>query len=253
MNLQSRLGWIAACLVFAGRFGPKEKKHFRDHFGVSGATVSRDQAAIAARLGTDAARMDGGKIQILDPSALPDFSDLTLPSVDEWLKVMLGTRHVVVTRQERAAPKPAILREIVRSLEDRRAIFILYVSQQAPQPMWRPISPHALVNIAGRYHLRCYDHLKARYADFVLSRMMDVSTDRTDIPAYVDGRKDEEWARQVAIKVSLVDPGSSLIGRLDFGLEETGSKIIRMREALAPYVLDKRNDGFEDQIRTEIV
>ena len=256
MNVRLRLGWIAACLAFAGRFGPKEKKCLSAHFDISVPTISRDQAIFMARLNdlrNDAVQLDGGKIRILDPSRLPNFSDMELPSIDEWLKIMLGPRHVVVTRPERAAPNPAILREMVRSLEDRHAVFILYVSEHATQPPWRPISPHAIVNIAGRYHMRCFDHLKGRFADFVLSRMLEVVTDRTDIPAYVGGHKDEEWNRTVAVRISLNSHESPLVGRLDFGLDETGSKVIRIRQALAPYILDKRNAGFEDLLRTEII
>lgn len=255
LKISSRLGWIAACLTFAGRFGPKEKKHLKDHFGVSGPTVSRDQAAMLGRLSAvegEAIRVQGGKIETLDPCALPDFADLDVPTVDEWLKVMLGPRHVVITRPERATPNPAIIWAMVRCMEDHRAIFVLYVSQSASEPMWRAVSPHSIVNIAGRYHMRCYDHLRGRYGDFVLARMMDATFHRSDTPPYKDGRDDKEWSQFVAVKISLISPESPLIGKLDYGLDQEGFRIIRLRKALAPYIIDKRMAGFEDQILIEI-
>lgn len=256
MKSSSRYGWIAACLAFAGRFGPKEKRHLRDYFGISAPTVSRDQAVIASRLAEfegEAVRTTGGKIETLDTSALPDFSDLDVPPVDEWLRVMLGARHVVVHRPERAAPRPEILCAMVRSVEDRRAVYILDVSQSAPEPMWRAVSPHAIINIAGRYHMRCFDHGKQRFGDFVLARMLAVTFDRTDTPPYKSGQSDEDWTSDVQVKISLTDEGSPLIGRLDFGIDESGYKIIRLRKALAPYIIDKRTAGFEDLIQTELV
>ena len=255
MDRAKRLGWVTSCLRFAGRFGPKEKKALMSVLGVSEATISRDQAALFGMLPDDdgAVHMQGGKLEVVDPASLRLPDGLVEPSLGEWLKVMLGSRHVVMLGPERAEPGRDTIRAILKSMEDRRALFIRYASRRTLEPTWRPVSPHAVVDVAGRYHARCFDHLKGRYSDFVLTRVLAATFERSDTPEYVDGRVDKEWSRVVELRISLMEGKSPLVGKLDYGLDETGSRIIRTRRALAPYVVDRRHQGFDDQVMIEEV
>jgi predicted DNA-binding transcriptional regulator YafY len=255
MDRAKRIGWIASCLRFSGRFGPKEKKALMSEFGVSEATISRDQAALFGMLAESdsAVEMLGGKLGVVDPASLRLPEGLLEPTLSEWLKVMLGSKHVVMLRPERADLSRETVRAILKSMEDRRAVYIRYASRQAVEPTWRPVSPHAVVNVAGRYHARCFDHLKGRYGDFVLTRVLGATFERGDAPRYVDGRLDKEWSGMVKLRISLREGESTLVGKLDYGLDETGSRIIHARHALAPYVIDKRRQGFDDQVVIEEV
>lgn len=254
MDRSRRLGWISSCLRFAGRLGPREKKILLAALGVSEATISRDQAALFAMLPeSEEVRLEGGKLEVLDPAAFTAPDNLVEPSLDEWLKVMLGTRYVSTVGVERIEPSSNTIRMILKAIHDRRALVIRYASRSSPEPTWRPVSPHAVVDVAGRYHARCFDHLKGRYGDFVLTRILGSTFDRSDTPNYVDGGLDKDWSRVVEVKVSLKEGETSLVGRLDFGLDENRSRIIRVRKALAPYVVDRRHAGFEDPIEIQEV
>jgi predicted DNA-binding transcriptional regulator YafY len=253
MDRAKRIGWVASCLRFAGRFGPKEKKALMSELGISEATISRDQAALFGMLaGEDGpVRMQGGKLEVVDPASLRLPSGLMEPSLSEWLKVILGSKHVVMLGPERAEPSRDTIAAVLKSIEDRRALFIRYASRRTVEPTWRPVSPHAVVDVAGRYHARCFDHLRGRYGDFVLTRILGATFERSDTPEYVDSRVDKEWSCVVGLRVSLKKGESSLVGKLDFGLDETGTRIIRTKSALAPYVVDKRSQGFNDQVIIE--
>lgn len=254
MERLRRLGWIASCLRFAGRLGPREKKILMAALDVSEATISRDQAAFFDMLpGNGGVSLEGGKLEVVDPTALASPDDLLEPSLDEWLKVMLGSRYVSTVGMERVKPSSNTIRMILKAIQDRRAFFIRYASRSLPEPTWRPVSPHAVVDVAGRYHARCFDHLKGRYGDFVLTRILELTFDRSDMPNYVDSRFDKDWSKVVEVKVSLKQGETSLVGRLDFGLDETRSRIIRVRKALVPYVVDHRHEGFEDPVEIKEV
>jgi hypothetical protein len=249
MDRSKRLGWISSCLRFAGRFGPREKKILLGALGVSDATISRDQAAFFSMLPeTGAVSLTGGKLKVEDPQALTLPNDLLEPSLDEWLKVMLKPRYVSTVGKERIEPSGDTIRMILKAILDRRAVVIRYASRSSTEPAWRPVSPHAVVDVAGRYHARCFDHLKGRYGDFVLTRILASTFERSDVPNYVDSSLDKDWSRIVNLKVSLREGETSLVGKLDFGLDEFRSRIIRVRKALAPYVVDYRHQGFEDPV-----
>lgn len=254
MEKSRRLGWISSCLRFAGRLGPREKKILLAALDISEATMSRDQAAFFNMLpGNGGVRLEGGKLEVVDPAAFTSPDDLLEPSLDEWLQVMLGARYVSTVGIERGKPSSNTVRLILKAIQDQCAIFIRYASRSVPEPTWRPVSPHAVVNVAGRYHARCFDHLKGRYGDFVLNRILESTFDRNDLPSYVDGRLDNGWSQVMEVKISLKEGETSLVGSLDFGLDETQSRIIRVRKALAPYVVDHRHEGFEDPVEIKVV
>lgn len=166
---------------------------------------------------------------------------------------MLARRYVSTTGVERIAPSSDTIRMVLKAVQYRRALFIRYVSRSAPDATWRAVSPHAVVDVVGRYHARCFDHRNGRYGDFVLTRILGATFDRSDTPAFVDDGLDRDWHRTVDVKVSLREGESPLVGSLDYGLDETGSRIIRMRKALAPYVIDHRNEGFENPVEIHVV
>ena len=254
MDRLRRLGWISSCLRLIGRLGPREKKILLAELGISEATISRDQAVLFEMIPENGGvRLVGGKLEVLDPAALPSFDDLLEPSLDEWLKVMLGSRYVSTIGVERIKPSSNTIRMVLKAIQGRRALIIRYASRSSSVPTWRPVSPHAVVDVAGRYHARCFDHPKGRYGDFVLTRILGATFDRSDTPNYVDGSLDKDWSRVVEVRVSLKEDEASLVGKLDFGLDETRSRIIRVRKALVPYVVDRRHEGFEDQIEIQEV
>jgi hypothetical protein len=221
--------------------------------GVSEATISRDQSSLLGMLHENGGvRFKGGKLDVPDHTALTTPNGLLEPSLDEWLKVMLRSQYVSTVGLEKIKPSSETIRMIMKAIYDRSALVIRYASRSSPEPTWRPVSPHAVVDVAGRYHARCFDHLKGRYGDFVLTRILGSTFDTSDRPNYVDGSLDKDWSNVVEVRVSLKEGEGSHVGSLDFGLDETRSRIIRMRKALAPYVIDRRHEGFENPVEISL-
>jgi len=247
MNSSRRFGWIGYCLKTLRRFGVHEKKALSTAYGISESTLSRDQSAFfAAASGESGVRLECGKLRLADADDLELPSDALMPDLDEWLRVMIGSSFTTLPDVARARPSDQTIGAVVRAILERRAIFLFYVSRSAPEPTWRTVSPHAIVDIAGRYHARCFDHAKGRYGNFVLARVVGTNFDRTDLPAYVDGREDQDWHTRVKLRVSIVGAASSPAAMLDYGIVEGRDRILMVRKALAPYVTNHRRGGFED-------
>lgn len=254
MRRKERLDWIQFCLRSLGRFGVREKKALIKEFGMSDATLSRDQAAFFASLPDDAGvQLERGKLKVVEAGDLDIGPSYGAPDLNEFLRVMTGGNFVAVTSVARAGPADQAVGAIVRAVNERSPLFIHYVSRRSESPEWRAISPHAIVDIAGRYHSRCFDHLRGRYGDFVLSRIVGFSFSRTDMPTYIDGRADEDWRRKVRLRISLVDQNASRSAKLDYGLDEGQSRTIEVRKALAPYLVTRREGGFEDLVEIQEV
>ncbi|MCI5112766.1 MAG: WYL domain-containing protein [Marivita sp.] len=249
MVRRERLGWIQFCLRSLGRFGVREKKALISAFGMSDATLSRDQAAFFASIPDDAGvQLERGKLKVVEMGDLDIGPSDDAPNLNEFLRVMTGSNFVAVTSVARARPTDQTVGAIVGAINERVPVFVHYVSRRSENPEWRAISPHAIVDIAGRYHARCFDHLRGRYGDFVLSRMVGFSFSRTDMPTYIDGRADEDWRSKVRLRISLVEQNASRSAKLDYGLDEGQSRTIEVRKALAPYLVTRREGGFEDLV-----
>lgn len=254
MKKPSRIGWVASCLRFAGKFGPWEKKALVAMLGVSEATISRDQTALLSMLPENGGvLLKGGKLELVEPADLSFPDDLVEPELDEWLKVMLSWRYVSTTGVERIAPSSNTIRMVLKAVQDRRALFIRYMSCSSPDATWCAVSPHSIVNVAGRYHARGFNHQIGDYDDFSLTRVLGGTFDRSDTPGYVDDSQDKDWHRRVDVKVTLREGEPNLVGSLDYGLGETASRIIRMRKALVPYIIDYRNNVFDDPVEVQYI
>jgi hypothetical protein len=244
-----RLGWILSCLKFSGRFGPREKAAVSELFSVSEATISRDQYLFFDKiLNNDTVILSGGKLEAINLEEFSTPNNVLEPSLGEWLKVILGSKFIEMTGAEKIHPSDWIIRIIVTAIQDRRPVFIKYVSRSSEYPTSRYISPHAIVNVAGRYHARCFDHSKGRYGDFVLTRILMATCDRSDMPNYNNGYEDKDWKDNSEIIISLRDTETSIIGKLDYGIGESRYRKIKVKKALARYIIDSRHEGFSDPI-----
>lgn len=246
----SRVGWIAGCLLYAGRFGSEEKKVLMEAFEVSEPTISRDQMRLWRLLrDVEAVAMEKGKLVVRDQASFDLPADLPVPSLDDWLEVMMGKRYAQVIGPERVAPQSAILRDVIKAIRERKALSILYVSRSAPdQARWRPVSPHALIKAFGRYHALCWDHEVGEDRDFVLTRILATTFSRSDASVYVASDRTGTWLSETKLEVTVADGQSLDIARLDYGLDETGRRLFHVRKALAPYLVSRKSKGFEDLV-----
>lgn len=102
---------------------------------------------------------------------------------------------VPLLRRKASAPK---LRKIVRAIQSGRAVYIRYQSVERRNPLWRWITPHALVFDGRRWHVRCWCHRRTEFRDFVLARMLDVDKDKGH---KIDVTADLEWQEKVVLRI----------------------------------------------------
>jgi len=152
--------WIEASIRYGGVFGPQEKVAYQRTLGVSEPSVSRHQAAFVDRFEQacgnreifrrdTTGRIFGGKLSLADDAILPEtpvFPDM--PGLERWLQDTLGGSGYFDEEIQRQTPKPWILRSVVQSIRYRHPLRITYHSRSGEGK--RPLSPHALVKIAGR-------------------------------------------------------------------------------------------------------
>jgi predicted DNA-binding transcriptional regulator YafY len=255
-----RMGWIEASLRFAGRFASGEKAAYMDRFGVGSAQVSQDQGRFTQELnkrcGAILSEVARGKLKIVESAKLPAEPVFEMPRMTEWLEVAMGSAFLRVESARRAEPDILTLRAIVVAIRERVPLEILYLSRSSGKSR-RVISPHVIVDVVDRLHLRGYDHAQNRFSDFVLSRIEE-SRPAPDIP-FVRPDRDEDWRRLVWIEICA---HAELVGERrrgvmrDFGLNEAGSRQVRRRAAVARYLVDQPADamaGFASPVSIRIV
>jgi len=255
-----RLGWIESCVRYGGRFGPREKVVFCDIFNVSEASASRDQALFQSEFEafqgqeifkrTPEGRPLGGKLALRpDVRLKSEMRFSSAPSMDRWLEEMFGPGRFEQAAVMRKQPDPEVLRAVLQGIEDRIPVVIHYLSRK--REAVRRVSPHVLVKVADRYHVRAFDHANNRPGDFVLSRILHAHLDSDGGSGFVGLEDDRGWNTFVEIRVTAKTNEDGFIPRgicFDFDLDEMGQKTLRVRRALVEYLIDDAQKGFTSPV-----
>ena len=253
-------GWIEAALRYAGRFSVREKAPYQEIFEVSEATVSRRQARAADIIQdacggdvferTDAGRLFRGHLLLKDDVVMPKAHIFDrVPSMERWLEDALGERHYGSFEITRSVPDPYVLRILIRAIQDQHVVRLRYQSRSGESE--RALSPYVLVRVAGRLHVRGYDHANNQSRDFVLTRILHVRPGTATEDLFVPQENDKEWQRRVRVIIrdKRDDQGRLRPGvQRDYGLDKNGTRVLKVREAVAPYLVDDREDGFESPV-----
>ena len=250
MGKTQNFGWIEACLRYTGSFGKREKTAYRDVFQVSEPTLSRDQESFVVALNEACddiiVEVRRGRISLLGGKDLPWIPIFKLPTMTRLLEDVLGNDFEKVHGVVRIEPPPHILRACVTGIKERQIVNIRYVSRSGTTSD-KEVSMHALVEVAGRYHVRGYDHSKNRFADFVLSRMLQCYIDK-DSKHFVDKATDLDWKSKALVEISAPPGPSFWAASMDFGLSEAGTRTIKVRKAFISYIVDDMPDGYENPV-----
>lgn len=133
-------------------------------------------------------------------------------------------------------PDLGVLATITRALCAKRPVKVSYLSLSSG-PSSREIVPVALADNGFRWHVRAFDRQRARFADFVLTRIARAkelvrSADENELLG-----ADEQWARIVDLEL-VPHPGVKRPEAIaaDYSMER-GALHLRTRAALAGYVL----------------
>lgn len=247
-------GWIEAAVRYAGVFGSHEKAGYQRVFGVSAATLSRHQAGFATAFEraagdilfarTKRGAFVSGKLAIRPEAVLPNRHVFAVPPLERWLQDAMGPRFVRPRPALRVDPDPAILRAVVQAISHQQTLMIDYLSRQGFSQ--RAISPHVIVDVVNRYHVRAYDHAKNRYADFILSRI--TAAKPTHGVAFVDAGNDYDWHDIRMIKIAAREGVYPDGVKMDFGLNANGNRHVRERAAIARYLCDAPEEGYDSPV-----
>jgi hypothetical protein len=251
-----RFAWIEASLRYGGAFGAPEKVVYQEVFGVSEPSVSRHQARFVmlfeSQLGDvfvkdQSGRPVSGRLELVEGARLPQKPVFPkMPSLREWLRQNLGGRHYIEADVPRRDPEPWVLRSIIKAIRTEKPVRIKYHSKSSYRD--RLISPHALARVVGRMHVRAFDHERNDFGDFVLSRIAHVEGGQF-VQSYVSGSQDIDWKIDITLAVKPTAKHAemanlSAVDR-DYGLDQRGEKQMRVKKAIAPYLIDEAGEGFD--------
>jgi hypothetical protein len=139
-------------------------------------------------------------------------------------------------------PDPAIVRPVLKSIDQKQRLDISYASFTSPEDGDRIISPHKLVNDGARWHVRAWCEKNQDFRDFVLSRIQEIHG--TEGPAEKTASEDEAWNHNLTVTIEpdtrLTEAQQKLVA-LDYGMElaSTGEyqRSYQVRQALLIYTL----------------
>lgn len=141
----------------------------------------------------------------------------------------------------KSAVNAAVLREITRALRQGHGIRIRYQSMSHPVPRERVIWPHTLVFAGLRWHVRAYDSLREKFADFVLQRMLSARAISDKCPCLQSS--DVDWMQEESVEIipsPKLSPEQSQVIASEYGMEMRGDRYVWgaiMKRCMVPYFL----------------
>lgn len=141
-----------------------------------------------------------------------------------------------------SAPSPwravsdEVVHAVVRAIQEKSAVAVLYQSMTSVNASSRTISPHALGFDGFRWHVRAYCHKRQRFSDFVLARILDL---KGAGPSSVDPGTDTFW-HTILTLVLVPHPDLSAAKKrvieLDYSMKD-GQVALECRQAFLYYTM----------------
>lgn len=239
---RERLSYIDFKLFFLGEL---RRADVSDRFGTGPAAATRDIAQYK-EIAPENLVLDNSD-KVYRPT--PDFSPLfehapqrVLTALSEGFgEGIAGSLQALVRceiPQRLNLPKMSTLAPITRAIHQGKAVRLGYTSVDSGHTE-RELVPLALVDIGLRWHVRAFDRKHGEFRDFVPTRM--------DNPVVLDGspvRREEtaefdvQWSRIIELELvpHPAHPRPEIV-RMDYGIPEDGTLIVRVRAANAGYML----------------
>jgi len=253
-------GWIEACLRYGGTFGSAEKIMYQETFGLSEASVSRHQAEFSEiyerELGDvfirdNNRRLIGGRLELEGAADLPEQPIFPkMPILRHWLQDNLGGAGYFEEGIRRREPELWIIQLVVKAIRSKAPIRITYHSRTGDSD--RIVSPHSIVRIVGRMHVRAFSHARNDFRDFVFSRITYVAKVDGGLE-YVGAALDTAWTQTSVLKMQYrendtAEPIKRGI-QLDFGLDKDGGRTFKVKKALVQYMVDDMDAGYASPVK----
>lgn len=206
-SVRRRLEFIEFSLIWEGRVG---RKRLQDQFSISPQQATNDLNAYIDTVPGNMLYDPRKKTYVRAEVFTPKFSEgksqdylrqlesytTGYQSVDEiWIQKTPCVRAAFLPTRE---VKPNVLQEVLRAIDEQLSFEIRYVSLRSKDIVPRRVTPHALGTDGQRWHMRAFNHTKGRYADFVLTRILEISNfERSEI----DGSEDIVWNNIVSLRL----------------------------------------------------
>ncbi|MCK5918327.1 MAG: WYL domain-containing protein [Cocleimonas sp.] len=151
-------------------------------------------------------------------------------AADDWNEVLIED----VERQLQPKIKSKTVKLILSAIQNEQTLSILYHSND--DKLRRTLSPHHLVYVNHRYHVRAYCHLDNAFLDFTLARMKAI---KASSQIWKPAINDQNWHQyfQLCFKINpeLPEPVQSML-KIDYQLKGN-EHCISTRKALEFYIL----------------
>lgn len=249
--MDARYEYIEYVLYWHGRIN---RSDLVDTFGISGSQASGDLQAYIKQA-PDNLRYDPARKSYLRTLAfVPIYFELSADSYLGALMAMnVGVLHPAaawlhkipsfhVTPTPARGVRPDVLREVVRAVDHRLAIHVLYQSMSAPKPSWRWIEPHAYAFDGFRWHIRAYCVRDRAFKDFLLSRILEIENETQPHPAESAPAEDVAWLDEVTLSIAPhpdLSEGQQTAIRLDYGMASEGVSEIKVKRSMLYYALKR--------------
>lgn len=136
-----------------------------------------------------------------------------------------------------SVPDPSVFAKLNDAINSCRVIAATYRSMGNPEPHIRTLSPHSLVKVGRRWHVRAYSRENEGFRDYALGRIVSL-TPRED-SADCGAEDDIGWMTMVKVRLvahSLLTPEQQEVIRFEY-FNGTSARVDTCRGALVSYYL----------------
>jgi predicted DNA-binding transcriptional regulator YafY len=116
---------------------------------------------------------------------------------------------------------------------------ITYRSMSEPQPHKRMLSPHTIVHVGRRWHVRAYCSDKKQFRDYALGRIMDANLIEMPSEKFMDD--DKAWMTEVRVRLVAhpdLTPEQESVIRFEY-FKNTSARVVVCRGALVSYFIQE--------------
>lgn len=146
---------------------------------------------------------------------------------------------VVAAFPDISTPNPRIFSTLSMAARTHRMVEITYRSMSEPQPHKRMLSPHTIVHVGRRWHVRAYCSDKKQFRDYALGRIMDANLIEMPSEKFMDD--DKAWMTEVRVRLVAhpdLTPEQESVIRFEY-FKNTSARVVVCRGALVSYFIQE--------------
>jgi len=136
-----------------------------------------------------------------------------------------------------SVPRPHVFSVLHEAIRTQRAVKVTYRSMREPAPHQRKISPHSLVRVGRRWHVRAFCETNEDFRDYALGRI--ASVEFLNEPPRRGEQDDAAWQAQVPVRLVAhpdLTPEQEDLIRFEY-FHNTSARVETCRGALVGYFI----------------